>query len=80
MAYQYKLSDVSQLTIRRPLRSGHLDIKDAQCAETKDVLKKLYRAFDTWASRMGVMGAQKFNFLHKWPNLQGRLTLTLNDF
>ena len=23
-----------------PLRSGHLDIKDAQCAETKDVLKK----------------------------------------
>ena len=23
-----------------PVRSGHLDIKDAQCAETKDVLKK----------------------------------------
>ena len=25
-----------------PLRSGHLDIKHAQCAETKDVLKKSY--------------------------------------
>ena len=25
-----------------PLRSGHLDIKDTQCAETEDVLKKSY--------------------------------------
>ena len=30
------------------LRSGHLDIKDAQCAETKDVLKKSYCVFELW--------------------------------
>ena len=59
-----------------PLRSGHLDIKDAQCAETKDVLKMSYHII----SRLGIMGIQKecfrhpkFNFFLKWPNLQGIL-------
>ena len=56
-----------------PLRSGHIDIKDAQCAETKYVLKKSYRVFDLWACKSGVMGTQKLNFLQKWPNLHGRL-------
>ena len=37
------------------LRSGHLDIKDTQCAETKDVLKKSYNI----TSRFRVMGVQK---------------------
>ena len=27
-----------------PLKSGDLDIKDAQCAETEDVLKKSYHS------------------------------------
>ena len=37
------------------LRSGHLDIKDTQCAETKDVLKKSYNI----TSRFQVMGVEK---------------------
>ena len=38
------------------LRSSHLDIKDVQCAETKDVLKISYQiisrlgVFELWAS------------------------------
>ena len=41
---KYRQWVVSQLRICRPrlLRSGHLDIKDAQCVETKDALKKSY--------------------------------------
>ena len=41
-----------------PLRSGYLDIKDAQCAETKDVLKISFHII----SRLGVMGVQKERF------------------
>ena len=37
-----------------PPRSGHLDIKDAQCAENKDVLKKSYHII----LRFRVMGIQ----------------------
>ena len=38
-----------------PLRSGHLDIKDAQCAKTKEVLKKPYHII----SRFRVMSVKK---------------------
>ena len=41
-----------------PLRSGHLDIKDGQCAETKDVLKISYHII----SRLGTVGVQKGRF------------------
>ena len=33
-------------------------------------------SYPVWALRLfkrGILGAQKFNFLQKWPNLQGRL-------
>ena len=50
------------------LRSGHLDVKDAQCAK-KMMGKKcritLYRVWAPRASKRGVLGAQKFNFLQK---------------
>ena len=50
-----------------PLRSGHLYIKDAQCAETKDELKISYHII----SRLGVMGVQKGRF--------GRLKIQLSS-
>ena len=58
---------LSQLRICRPppLRSGHLDIRDAQCAETKDRLKILHhfiRVWALWASKRGVLSTQKFKF------------------
>ena len=57
---------VSQLRICRPpppsLKSGHLDIKDAQCAETKDVLKKSYRDFELWAFKKRLVHS-KIKFL-----------------
>ena len=46
---------VSQLKISR---SGHLDIKDAQCAETKNVLQKSYHIISCFPD----MGAQKRHF------------------
>ena len=48
---------LSQVSICRPtlLRSGHLDIKDTQCTETKDVLKISYHII----LRFRVMGVQK---------------------
>ena len=60
---------VSQLRICRPpppplLRSSHLDIKDTQCAETKDVLKIAYHII----SRFRVMGVQKGRYEH--PKIQ----------
>ena len=65
------------------LRSSHLDIKDVQCAETKDVLKILYHVISCLGAvgvQIVVFGAQKFNFLQKWPNLQGRLELIRRSF
>ena len=68
------------------LRSGHLDIKDAQCAETKDVLKISHRVFELWASKRGVMGAQKINFSLKVAKFSGKMEINLtvifclNDF
>ena len=38
-----------------PIRNVHLDIKDAQCAETKDVLKISYHII----LRFGAMDVQK---------------------
>ena len=40
------------------LRSGHLDIKDAQCAEDKDGRKISYHV----VSRLGAVGVQKGRF------------------
>ena len=59
------------------LRTDHLDIKDAKCAKKNDGRKISYHLI----SRLGAAGvqkercAQKFNSLHKWPNLQSRLEL-----
>ena len=52
---------VSQLRICRPpppVRSGHLNIKYAQCAENKDGRKISYNI----TSRLGTMGFQKGRF------------------
>ena len=46
-----------------PLRSSHLDIKDEQCAETKNMLKKSYRVFELWASKRSKKMRKKLNFL-----------------
>ena len=62
---------VSQLQICNPpppLRSGHLDIKDEQCAKKNDG-PKIWACVDAAAIKMGVFGAQKSNFLQKWPSL-----------
>ena len=77
--------DVSQLTIRRPLplRSGHLDVKDVQCAKkmmgvTFHVTSYCVSAL--WVFKRGVMGARKLNFLHKWLKFQRRLELIWRSF
>ena len=54
---------LSQVRICRPfppLRSDNLDMKDAQCAETKDERKISYHVI----SRLDAMGVQKGRF---WP-------------
>ena len=54
-----------------------------------NVLKKMmgvkfniasYRIWVPRASKRGVLGVQKFNFLHKWLNLQGWLELIWRSF
>ena len=51
-----------------PLRSGHLDIRDAQYAETKDVLKRSYHIISRFQDR-GVQkrryGRRKMKFSSK---------------
>ena len=49
-----------------PLKSGHLQIKDAQCAKKSDGRKISYRI---WAPKDVQMAPQKGNFLQKGPNL-----------
>ena len=56
-------------------RSDHLNLKDAQCAENIDERKISYRVWGPRTSKRCVLGAQKFNFLQKWPHLQGRSEL-----
>ena len=57
-----------------PLRSGQLNIRDAQCTERKDVLKKSYHII----SRFCVMGVQKmrkkFKKIQKWQNLREEIS------
>ena len=48
-----------------PLRRGHLDIKDAQCAENEDGRKISYRVWAVRATKRDVFGAQKFIFVSK---------------
>ena len=52
------------MEIPLPLRSGHLDIKDAQCAENKYGRKTSYHIL----SRLGAIGVQKGRFGH--PKIQ----------
>ena len=47
-----------------PLKSGHLDIRDAQCANKNDRRKISYHII----SRLGAMGRLKERFRH--PNIQ----------
>ena len=78
--YNKDMRGVSRLRIcgPPPLRSDHLDIKDdAQCAKKNDGRETSYRV---WALRpfiRCILGAQNFNFLQKWRNLQGRLELII---
>ena len=61
-----------------PLRSSHLEIKDAQCAKKMMAVKFHITSNRVWAlrsSKRGVLGAQTFIFLQKWTNLIGRLEL-----
>ena len=54
-----------------------------QCAENKDGRKISYHIISrlgTLASKRGVYVAQKFNSLHKWPNLQGTMELIWRSF
>ena len=39
-----------------------------------------YHVWSPRASRRGVLGTPKFNFLQNWPNFQGRLDLTWRSF
>ena len=52
--------------------------KDAQCTTKLTGVRFHITSSRVWALRpfkRGVFGAQKFNFLQNWPNLQGRLEL-----
>ena len=62
----HDISALSQLQICRPLslRSGHLDIKDAQSTKKNDRRKISYHII----SRLGATGVQKGHFGH--PNIQ----------
>ena len=73
------------------LRSGHLDMKDAQCVLKKMISVKFhmtpYRVWSPQAPKRAQITPQKFNSLQKWPNIQGRLELIfctwnfcMNDF
>ena len=57
------------------LRSGHLDIKDAQCAKKMMGIKfhiTSYRICMLQPFKRGVLVAQKLNFIQNWSNLQGK--------
>ena len=46
--------------MQTPPKSGHLDIKDAQCAKKNDGRKISYRIWALRPFKKGVLGAQKF--------------------
>ena len=59
-----------------PLRSGHLNVKDAQCAETKDVLKKSYHimsSFQVMGVQKGRFGRPKVKFSLKLAKFTGKI-------
>ena len=74
---------LSQLRIYRPpspppLKSGHLDIKDVQCAENKDGRKiscHIISGWDVTGVKKARFGHQTFNFIQKLPNLHVRFEL-----
>ena len=50
-----------QLTAHPPLRSGYLDIREAECAEIKDVLKKSHHiAFLSYGRPKGPKRCTKY--------------------
>ena len=63
-----------------PLRSGHLNIKDAECAES--IKKSCFRflIFELLVVKELPIWLQKNNFFQKWPNLQGQLGLNWQWF
>ena len=66
-----------------PLRSSHLDIKDAQWVEKMMWLKFHIISYRVWAPQApkhNQTAPHKFNFLQKWPILHGRLELTCRSF
>ena len=59
-----------------PLRSGHLDIKDAQCAENKDVCKISYHIISRWVAagvQKGAFWAPKNSFVFKNGQISGQI-------
>ena len=58
-----------------PLRTGHLYMKDAQCAETNEKSYFRFLVFDLLVVKELPIRLQKNNFFQKWPNLQGQLGL-----
>ena len=58
-----------------PLRSGHLNIKDAECAESNKKSYFRFLVFELLVVKELPIRLQKNNFFQKWPNLQGQLGL-----
>ena len=59
-----------------PLRSGHLDIKMRNVLKIKMGIKfHITSRLSAAAVEKGRFGKQEFNFLQKWPNMQGILEL-----
>ena len=55
-----------------PLRSGHLNIKDAECAESNKKSYFRFLVFELLVVKELPIRLQKNNFFQKWPNLQGQ--------
>ena len=66
-----------------PLRSGHLDIKDAQCAENKVGRKMLYHIISCLGA-VGVhkerFGRQKIQFSSKMAKFPGQIGIDMTHF
>ena len=59
------------------LRSGRLDIKDAQCAVTKDLLKMSYHIISAFAFQKGRFERPKIQFSSKVAKFLGKIRINL---
>ena len=58
-----------------PFRSGHLNIKDAECAESNKISYFRFLVFELLVVKELPIRLQKNNFFQKWPNLLEQLGL-----